>query len=102
MVRLPRRLENELGCKDYRVATHTTQASVTGEKERNLAMVMIHDKVWFHSAGTSARYAKKRAAEAALEALDGLPEFEFRKRYRCDCVDSEDKADKEDETGGSW
>jgi endoribonuclease Dicer len=40
-----------------------------------------------YSLGQSGRYARVRASHVALEKLDGLPPFEFRKKYGCDCVD---------------
>jgi len=48
---------------------------------------MIHNKVHFHSLGQSGRYARVRASHAALEKLEGLPPYEFRSKYGCDCVD---------------
>ncbi|KAF1965214.1 endoribonuclease dcr-1 [Bimuria novae-zelandiae CBS 107.79] len=83
--RLKRRLEDELGCKQHRIATHTTVKALPGDKDRVVAMLMIHDRVHFHGVAVSGRYAKKKVADIALEAMDGLPEYEYKKRYGCDC-----------------
>lgn len=85
--RLARRLETELGCTQWRTATQITRAVLPSDKDRVVAMLMIHDQIHFSDLATSPRYARKRVAEKALEALDGLPEFEFRKRFGCDCCD---------------
>ncbi|KAJ4296914.1 Dicer-like protein 1 [Kalmusia sp. IMI 367209] len=83
--RLQKRLENELGCQSHRTATHTAQKVLPGDKDRIVAMLMIHDTIHFHGVATSARYARKKVAEIALEALDGLPEYEYKRRYGCTC-----------------
>jgi endoribonuclease Dicer len=35
--------------------------------------------------GKSGRYTKVKAALLAAEELEGLPAFEFRSKYGCDC-----------------
>jgi endoribonuclease Dicer len=85
ITRLKRRLEDELGCKQHRTAIHTTTKVMSGDKDRVVAMIMIHDKVHFHGVAVSGRYAKKKVADIALAALDGMPEYEYKKRYECDC-----------------
>lgn len=90
--RLKRRLEDELGCKQHRTATHTTMKALPGDKDRVVAMIMIHDKVHFHGVAVSGRYAKKKVADVALAALEGLPEYEYKKQYGCDCNEPVDSA----------
>ncbi|KAK7188191.1 hypothetical protein DPSP01_001735 [Paraphaeosphaeria sporulosa] len=85
LTRLKKRLEDEVGCRDHRIATHTTEKMLPNEKDRVVAMVMIHDKVHFHGVAVSSRYAKVKVANIALDGLDGLPEYEFKRRYGCDC-----------------
>lgn len=85
LTRLKKRLEEELGCLDHRIATHTTEKMLPNERDRVVAMLMIHDKVHFHGVAASSRYAKGKVANVALEGLDGLPEYEFKRRYGCDC-----------------
>jgi endoribonuclease Dicer len=64
-----------------------TETLIPGKGKAIAAMVMIHNKVHFHSLGQSGRYARVRASHAALEKLDGMPPYEFRSKYGCDCVD---------------
>lgn len=53
--------------------------------ERVLAAVIIHGQVVADGVASSARYAKTKACEKALDKLDGVPPFKFRDRYGCDC-----------------
>jgi endoribonuclease Dicer len=85
LTRLRRRLEDELGCREHRFATHTSEKTLPHENDRVVAMVMIHDKVHFHGVASSGRYARDRVANIALERLAGLPEYEFERQYGCDC-----------------
>jgi endoribonuclease Dicer len=95
--RLTKLLNINFGCRDFRLATHTTKSIIPGAKDQVLAMVMIHNSVKFHGVAVSGRYARIKACQAALEKLDGLPEFEYRRDYGCDCEESidEDKKNKE-------
>jgi endoribonuclease Dicer len=77
------------GCQDARMGLARQQSVVPGAKEQCVAMVMIHDRVCFHALSSSGRYGRLRVAEAALEKLEGLPPFEFRRVYGCDCEDDE-------------
>jgi endoribonuclease Dicer len=85
--RLTRLLSINFGCSDWRMGALETDTLIPGKGKAIAAMVMIHKKVHFYSLGQSGRYARVRASHAALEKLDGLPPFEFRKKYVCDCVD---------------
>ncbi len=87
--RLARLLGTAFGCSEWRMAALETETCVPGKAKAVAAMVMIHEKVVFHSLGQSGRYARVRASQAALEVLDGLPPFEFRSRFGCDCVEEE-------------
>jgi endoribonuclease Dicer len=64
-----------------------TETLIPGKGKAIAAMIMIHNKVHFYSLGQSGRYARVRASHQALEKLDGLPPYEFRSKYGCDCVD---------------
>jgi endoribonuclease Dicer len=46
-----------------------------------LASVLVHDTVVARDTGSSDRYAKVRASEAALEALKGLTVIVFHESY---------------------
>ena len=85
--RLSRLLSISFGCSDWRMGALETDTIIPGKGKAIAAMVMIHSKVHFHSLGQSGRYARVRASHAALEKLDGLPPYEFRKKYGCDCID---------------
>ena len=85
--RLSRLLSINFGCTEWRMGALETETVIPGKGKAIAAMVMIHRKVHFHSLGQSGRYARVRASHAALEKLDGLPPYEFRNRYECDCVD---------------
>ncbi|CAO2654740.1 Nn.00g114730.m01.CDS01 [Neocucurbitaria sp. VM-36] len=85
--RLSRLLSINFGCTDWRLGALETETIIPGKGKAIAAMVMIHSKVHFYSLGQSGRYARVRASHAALEKLDGLPPYEFRKKYGCDCVD---------------
>lgn len=99
VTRLKRRLEDELGCKQHRMATHTTAKLMPGDQDRVVAMLMIHDKVHFHGVSVSTRYAKQKLTDIALNALDGLPEYEYRKRYGCDCNEPIEPVAGDEENG---
>ncbi|KAF2739077.1 endoribonuclease dcr-1 [Polyplosphaeria fusca] len=86
ITRLHKKMERSFGCADYRIGACEVDSLIPG-KRNNVAMVLIHNKVYFDSVGESARYAKVRAAHKALEALEGLAPFEFRRLYNCDCPD---------------
>lgn len=50
-----------------------------------VAVVMIHDEIIANASASSGKNAKVRASENALELLDGLVPFEFRRRFGCRC-----------------
>lgn len=85
--RLSRLLAINFGCSDWRIGALETETVISGKGKAIAAMVMIHNKVHFHSLGQSGRYARVRVSHMALERLDGLPPYQFRKQYGCDCVD---------------
>ena len=58
-----------------------------------LAALILHDSIITEGTASSGRYAKIKASEKALEAIDGLPAFEFRRRYHCDCRGGENSVD---------
>lgn len=87
VTRLGRLLSVSFGCSDWRIGALETETLIPGKGKAIAAMITIHDKVRFHSLGTSGRYAKLRACSEALDKMDGLAPFEFRERFGCDCVD---------------
>ncbi|KAF2855786.1 dicer-like protein-like protein 1 [Plenodomus tracheiphilus IPT5] len=91
--RLSRLLHITFGCNDWRMGAYQTETVLPGKGKAIAAMVCIHGKIPFHSLGESGRYARVRASHLALEKLDGLPPYEFRKKYGCDCVDEGEDAE---------
>jgi endoribonuclease Dicer len=83
------------GCNDWRMGALETETVIPGKGKAIAAMIVIHNKVQFHSMGQSGRYSRLRAAHKALDKLDGLARFEFREKYGCDCPDTrKDQGDK--------
>ena len=76
----------ELGCTNFRVMSDSIPALLPAEKERIVAVVMIHGIVISDSMGASSKYAKIRAAQKANEILEGMSQAEFRRKFRCECV----------------
>lgn len=90
VTRLRNIMEVNFGCKEHRIGLAKQQSVIPGAKEQVIGMVMIHNQVRFHKAGgTSHRYARLKVAQLAVEKLEGLPPFEFRRLYGCDCEDRE-------------
>ncbi|KAF2188185.1 hypothetical protein K469DRAFT_660734 [Zopfia rhizophila CBS 207.26] len=85
--RLTKLLSINFGCREWRIATRTCESGIPGARPTVLAMVQIHWKVTFDGSAVSGRYARIKASNHALEKLEGLPQFEFRKLYGCDCED---------------
>ncbi len=83
--RLGKLLTVNFGCVDWRLGALETTDILPGRAKTIAAMVVIHNKVHFYSLGQSGRYARVRASRNALDKLDGLPPFEFRRLYGCDC-----------------
>ena len=52
---------------------------------RVVAVVMVHFRVVAEAEAASGRSAKVRASQAALELLDGLAPWEYRRKFGCDC-----------------
>jgi endoribonuclease Dicer len=60
-----------------------------------LAAVMVHGRPLGEAVGTSSRYAKVRASENAIEALEMLLPTDFRRKFACDCQSTETNAENE-------
>ncbi len=57
-----------------------------------LAGVLVHETVVAEGRAASGKNAKVKASAAALDAIKGLPRFEFRKRYGCNCTSAAQNA----------
>ena len=79
-------LQERFGCEEYEIYA-SEEATGDGSDADVVAGVMIHDHpepigAW---RAKSSRYAKIKAALSAAVELEGIPPFEFRARYGCDC-----------------
>lgn len=90
---LHNRLTIDFGCSNYCLKAAEVPSGDVMAPERVLAAVIIHDEIVAEGVASSARYAKIKASELAVSALEGLPAFKFREKYGCDC--------KIDETGST-
>ncbi|KAL3464231.1 hypothetical protein BJX64DRAFT_298527 [Aspergillus heterothallicus] len=86
---LHNRLANDFGCTDYCLKAGEIPA-VDGSLPRVLAAVMIHDTVIAEGLASSGRYAKIKASEKALSALEDIGQAEFREKFNCNCREKED------------
>lgn len=68
------------------MSVRQTDTVIPGKGKGIVAMFLIHNKVSFYSIGQSGRYARVRASQEALKELEGLPPYEYRRRYGCQCV----------------
>lgn len=96
--RLTKLLQINFGCKEYRIATSNQESVIPGKGKQVIAMVLIHYKIWFHGTSVSGRYARIKASHVALEHLEGLPPYEFRRLYGCNCEDETAGGDGETRT----
>ncbi|KAF2682135.1 hypothetical protein K458DRAFT_342502 [Lentithecium fluviatile CBS 122367] len=85
--RLNKLMTTNFGCTECRMSIRQTPSTIPGASAQVIAMVMIHGKIRFDSLGQSGRYARPRVANKALEALEGLPRYQYREKYGCDCTE---------------
>jgi endoribonuclease Dicer len=91
-------LSTNFGCRNYCVKAGEIP-NADDAPTVVLAAVLIHDTVVARETGSSGRYAKVRASEAALEVLKGLTVIAFRESYACDCQTEKQPEMPEDEVG---
>ncbi|KAI9728236.1 MAG: Dicer-like protein 1 [Chrysothrix sp. TS-e1954] len=84
VVRLRQLLENDLGCRDWRLMASEID-SVDGKSTRSLAGVVVHASIVADAHAAASRNAKVNAAHRAVSVLEGLAPYAFRARYDCDC-----------------
>ncbi|KAK1091379.1 Dicer-like protein 1, partial [Friedmanniomyces endolithicus] len=87
---LHRLLQTAYGCQDYRLMAKELPTIDLTEKTDVVAAVMVHDEIVAFGKGKSARYARLRAAQQAIEAIEGFAPFEFRSRFGCRCSSKEE------------
>lgn len=87
-----------MGCHDVRLFAEQLPeipGMVTSEAAKCMAAVMVHMTIVADADGTSTRYAKVRASHNALAVLKGLPPFEYRQKFGCDCQEKAEDGDGE-------
>jgi endoribonuclease Dicer len=77
-------LTNVYGCTNYCLKSGEIP-EIDGVKPEILAAVIVHGQSVADAVGTSGRYAKVRASERALAAIQGMLVSDFRLKYHCDC-----------------
>ncbi|KAF2083173.1 dicer-like protein 1 [Saccharata proteae CBS 121410] len=86
----------DLGCQDFRImATELPSVVAMGGPVKCVAGVMVHGKVVAEGFASSGKNAKIKAALRALDLLEGVAPFEFRRRFGCGCVAEEGKGESE-------
>ncbi|KAF2803072.1 endoribonuclease dcr-1 [Mytilinidion resinicola] len=88
--KLTKLLQVGLGCQDWRIATRMCDSVIPGARPTVVAMVLVHMKVIADGTAVSGRYARIKASNNGLDLLEGLPQFEFRQRFGCDCQEVEE------------
>ena len=73
------------GCNNYRLMASELPSLVPGGPTTSLAVVMVHDRIVAEGQASSGKNAKVKASQNALKFLQGLPAFEYRNTYGCDC-----------------
>ena len=59
--------------------------SIDGSPPRNVAAVIIHNKVIAEGSASSSKNAKVKAALRANAMLDGMDKEQYQRDYCCDC-----------------
>jgi len=90
-------LQDHSGCAEFQLFA-SEEATGDGSTGDVTAGLMIHDYPeaiggWHAKSG---RYAKVKAALQAVEALQGMPPYEFRAKYGCDCHVAKERGTVED------
>ncbi|KAJ5159977.1 Dicer-like protein 1 [Penicillium canariense] len=90
---LHHRLAQVYGCKHYCVK-HGPIPTTSSEQPMILAAVMVHGVSLGETVGSSSEYARLRASEKALEALETLLPADFRLKFACDCKSADTEEEK--------
>ncbi|KAJ5107010.1 hypothetical protein N7456_003685 [Penicillium angulare] len=77
-------LTNVYGCTNYCLKSGEIP-SEDGEPSLIFAAVMIHGIPVGEDTGASSRYAKVRASHKALDAISGMLQQDFRRKFGCNC-----------------
>ena len=100
--KLARLLKTNFGCNEWHIGARECPSVIPGRSGDIIAMVQIHYSIRFDGRAVNRRNAIEKASKMAYEKLEGLPQYEFRRLYGCDCtegVDAEDYEEEEKEEG---
>jgi endoribonuclease Dicer len=78
------------GCQAYQLLCEQVDSNVIGGKPKVMAGLMVHRTLVASVVGESGRYAKERVSKMANSELHGLTIKEFRHKFECGCVVSEE------------
>jgi endoribonuclease Dicer len=93
---LQKKLTEEYGCSNFKLQWDECQDGDEALEVETLAGILVHGNVVSSAKGKSSKYAKIRASQKAIAALEGMTRAEFRRRYRCNCKQGADM----EEAGG--
>jgi endoribonuclease Dicer len=82
-------LSVRMGCMNWKIFARQLPDIGDGMPPQIVATIMVHNQIIMDHQSTSARYAKKSAAEKARDLLVGVSPSEFRAVYHCDCKSEE-------------
>ena len=83
-IRLNDMLTNIMHCHDFALRSRDIPAT-DAVPAKALALVMVHGQALGDSMGSSSRYAKIRACNAAIKRLENMRSVDFKRKYGCDC-----------------
>jgi len=88
--KLNNKLTLEFGCTNFRILAREIP-DIDGSPLEVVSAILIHEKIVADGSASSGKNAKVKAAARALEKLDGLAPYEFRRRYGCNCESGKNK-----------
>jgi endoribonuclease Dicer len=84
-------LTKQFKCREYRLIVSNPRQHGPPSKKNVVvtAGVVIHNGVITDATGASGRYAKVRASKDALALVRGMGREEFRKKFKCRCMEDD-------------
>ncbi|KAH7063345.1 type III restriction enzyme, res subunit family protein, partial [Macrophomina phaseolina] len=96
VTRLHSFLYEEFGCNEHKILAQELPTITPGGPEKCIAGVMVHNRMISEGYASAGKSAKVKAALAAQNLLSGLPPFEFRAKYGCNCGQKDEEGERED------
>jgi endoribonuclease Dicer len=91
---LHKKLTGEYGCSNFKLQWDERQDGDEALDVETLAGILVHGNVVSSAKGKSSKYAKIRASQKAIAALEGMTRVEFRRRYGCTCKKGAEMEDR--------